>query len=436
MRILLATYSAACHGSYGIVTREIWKRLAKRNPTWEILQHGWFHHGNFEKVPWNIEPTARIKDEKGRTRPDPEDRYGQLTFGTVVQNFRPDVVWTLSDPYMCDYMGGFRAQHNFKLVKHCPVDGAPLPPTWKAGLGDCDLLVPITHYAARVFSGLLGHNAEQAAELDQNVIYHGVDLNRFPATETDRSKRVLGQDTFMLGYCGLSQFRKQTWVPFLVLRHLIDGAYWIGPDMQVVPDLYDETTRSFTRLERPKGFQRATPIKAGMWVHSRQDDGGAFYPINGLRQFYGVEEAVFKSMLPSALQGVPDDSMQDFYSGIDVLMMLSGAEGFGLPIIEAYASNVPVVYTKYGSLAEIGAYAGCPVDPMVVMPQPNTLTGRAIANIGQAITEILKIRKDGPRNTRTIAKEVFDIEKIVDQWEHLLKQKARPNKIATVGISI
>lgn len=441
MKILLATYSAACHGSYGIVTRELWRRLAKMNPSWTILQHGWFHHGNYEQVPWPIEPTARIKDEKGRTRPDPQDRFGALSFESVVKRFRPDIVWTLSDPYMCDYMGQYRLHYGFRLVKHCPADGMPQPPSWKAGLEDCDLLSPITHYAANAFAGLLGYNNEQVEDLHSNVVYHGVDLQRFPSAVPNRNKRTMGADTFMLGFCGIPQFRKQPWLTFLVLRHLLDGAYWVQKDGSldavVIPDIYHEETRTFSQHGQIPGFTRGTPMKVGLWAHCRQDEtSGTYYSISGLKTLYGVEDAVFKSSLPSANEGVPDEAMREFYNGIDTLMMLSGGEGFGLPVIEAFASDIPVVYTDYGSLAEIGAFGGLRTRPSIIMPQPGTLTGRALADIGHAIANVRHIYLNGFRKTRQIAADTFDLDKIANQWDALLKAKVPTKRLMTIGVTI
>jgi glycosyltransferase involved in cell wall biosynthesis len=51
--------------------------------------------------------------------------------------------------------------------------------------------------------------------------------------------------------------------------------------------------------------------------------------------------------------GLPDEHMRAVYSGLDVLLMPSMAEGFGLPAIEAQACGCPVIGTDFSSLTEL-----------------------------------------------------------------------------------
>jgi len=71
----------------------------------------------------------------------------------------------------------------------------------------------------------------------------------------------------------------------------------------------------------------------------------------------GVEEWVF-------LTGyVPDEELPAFYQGARVYAFPSWREGFGLPILEAFASDLPVVASSAGSLPEVVDDAGLIFDP-------------------------------------------------------------------------
>jgi len=60
---------------------------------------------------------------------------------------------------------------------------------------------------------------------------------------------------------------------------------------------------------------------------------------------------------------VSDAERQDLYARAHMLVLPSLDEGFGLPVLEAMASGVPVVVSSGGSLPEVAGDAASPVDP-------------------------------------------------------------------------
>lgn len=60
---------------------------------------------------------------------------------------------------------------------------------------------------------------------------------------------------------------------------------------------------------------------------------------------------------------VPDEDLPAIYKGADLFVYLSKCEGFGLPILEAMASGVPVVCSDRASLPGIVADAAVLVNP-------------------------------------------------------------------------
>ena len=48
-----------------------------------------------------------------------------------------------------------------------------------------------------------------------------------------------------------------------------------------------------------------------------------------------------------------DDDMKDFYDGIDIFMMPSRRESFGMAAVEASASGLPVIASRFGGIPEI-----------------------------------------------------------------------------------
>jgi len=60
---------------------------------------------------------------------------------------------------------------------------------------------------------------------------------------------------------------------------------------------------------------------------------------------------------------VSDRQLEDFFAAIDVMVVPSFYEGFGLPVIEAMARGVPVIAADASSLPEVGGDAALYFDP-------------------------------------------------------------------------
>jgi len=63
------------------------------------------------------------------------------------------------------------------------------------------------------------------------------------------------------------------------------------------------------------------------------------------------------------LNYIDNEDLAALYSGALGLAFPSLYEGFGLPILEAFACGCPVITSKYGAMAEVAGYAGLLVEP-------------------------------------------------------------------------
>lgn len=63
---------------------------------------------------------------------------------------------------------------------------------------------------------------------------------------------------------------------------------------------------------------------------------------------------------------VPQEDVPALYAGASIVAMVSLSEGFGLPVLEAMASGVPVVTSNVSSLPEVAGGAAQLVDPFSI----------------------------------------------------------------------
>ena len=438
MKVLICSYTAAAHSSYGSQTRELWTRLLATRK-YEIMQHGWFHRETIDGVrpPWNIYPTNTNFDDEGAPRATLMDRYGQQSFDRVCQQFKPDIVWGLADPFMLDYLAQYKDKFGFKLAIWTPIDGVPVPEGYRKIVQAADAPFGVTEWGADLM--------EFIAERPVGAIHHGVDVDVFYRDSDEnraamRAKAAAHTDcpehAYVLGFLGKNQFRKMPWIIYPVVYYLNSG-HWVrclGCDKISLGE-YDCGRR------RPLGLPstchhcgdeeemvKGKPIPTRMWVHMYEKEAGVNF--KWLEHVWNVPGYFSYSEGLSPTFGYGYDAMRTFYNVCDVYMSLSGGEGFCLPIIEAAACGVPTVYTDYSGQAEVGRICGgLPVKAAAMINEHHTEMhiNRAVPDLSDAIDKLYQLsvpllREDASRKAIQAVEKNFSWNLIVPQWHKALME--------------
>lgn len=180
-----------------------------------------------------------------------------------------------------------------------------------------------------------------------------------------------------------------------------------------------------------------------------EDAAQPIFQIKSLVQRYNLENRVFYTGM-KAHSGFPDNEMNNVYNLMDVFFLSTSGEGFGIPIIESMACEVPVVATNYTTTQElvvdnkagygIKLSGSKEVDMFAMSSQEydqsvmdGTLTGsweveRGVCSVSDASKKIKQIydnpeeAKQMGKNGRTAVLEKYDFDKVVaPMWEELLK---------------
>ena len=131
---------------------------------------------------------------------------------------------------------------------------------------------------------------------------------------------------------------------------------------------------------------------AVLWMHAyNQPNIG--WDFNLHRDMYNLGDKIIFTTKLTQDDGLKVAEMANLYNMFDVFTSLSGGEGFGIPLIEAQACGVPVVYTNYSGQAEICVEGGLPVD-YELYPEPISSIDRGMADINHAIEQFAKLYKD------------------------------------------
>ena len=193
----------------------------------------------------------------------------------------------------------------------------------------------MTKYAARCASRLIAVSKATKADLIRQfnvperkitVVYEGVDREKFLP-----SRQVAGEAT------KIKNVRK---------KYGIKGPYI----------LFVGTVQPRKNLRRLiEAFSRIADRTLELVIAGRP--GWMFDDIYSAPRDFGVADRVL------FLGHVPERDLPPLYGGAVCLCLPSLYEGFGLPILEAMASGVPVVTANVSSLPEVGGEAAVYVDP-------------------------------------------------------------------------
>lgn len=322
-KILVMSDSPNIQTGMGRVHKEIAGGLKKRGHDIESL--GWFSSmSSPNEMPWPVHATRN-------------QYYGSDVFDDIVRKVQPDIVLTIGDIWMIDYIADKSkcgTRKRFRWVGYCPIDGAAhgeiLPPTWIPTFRDMDVKVAYTEYGRRI---ILNSMPDLVDEI--KLIPHGVDTSVFhplPKEEIDALRRTVGMDTVkpngevVRRVCYLlvarNQFRKnipeiaKAWKKFSCNGERDDITFW--PHMM---------------FQDPMGWNL-----------------DEIFDIMGIRKTMVFFDKVAHAEANHKL--LPSEDLNRLYNVCDVFLLLSG-EGWGLPIVEAMACGKPVIALDHSASTEL-----------------------------------------------------------------------------------
>lgn len=201
------------------------------------------------------------------------------------------------------------------LIHNCPIDHDPAPPeVLKILKNHAGIVKPIA-------MSKFGHRKLKEAGIDSYYIPHGVNTHLFSPQEQwrkDIRKQHGWEDKFVIGTVGTNTVERKNWIASLkavkeFYSHHKDVVYYMHTDMH----------------------------------HSMGID------LDELRSTLGLTDITFYPKQEQMIVGVRAEALAHLYNAMDVFLLPSKGEGFGIPIIEAQACGVPVITTNCTAQPEL-----------------------------------------------------------------------------------
>ena len=345
-----------------------------------------------------------------------------------INELQPDFFCVLLDTFM---LYPWIMNYNFAPAKslfYFPSDGGGCLPQ------GCENV--IKHFNVPVAMARFGNRqVKEIHGIDTHYIPHAVDTDLFrPLSKMEKDK--IKSEMVVEGFNGVKMqgFLKDKFVVGTVARNQ-------GRKMM------DRTVKAFARFCKDKP-------DAVLYMHTDRQDAAAVFDLTNLISRLGIENRVCFSPI-KYFDNFEYKEMNKVYNAMDLFLLSTSGEGFGIPTLEAASAGIPSVVTDYTTTYELlveDGKCGIPV-PMVGMEKTmeemlqegmtfkqiddlytenSTITGSWAVERGLMDTkkaaEAMTILYNAPeiceqmgRIGREKAIKLYDWKIIIEQWRQLFR---------------
>ena len=209
----------------------------------------------------------------------------------------------------------------------------------------------------------------------------------------------------------ISETTKKQVLKFLKLR----------PEQMEV--IFDPVSPDYKKTERSFNIEKPVILQVG--TGNNKNLANLIPALNGINchlRLIGVVREDYRQLLEkynieySCVSKLIDREVVEEYQNCDIVNLISEHEGFGMPIIEAQASNKPVITSNIPPMIEIAGEGACVVNPYNQKEIHNAYK-KMITDRNYRET----VRKKGYENVKK-----FSVEKIAKQYIIVYQQILKP----------
>jgi glycosyltransferase involved in cell wall biosynthesis len=352
-KILFCNEASFLSTGYGTYGNEILKRLHKTGK-YELAEFASYGHPldpRARKNPWVYYGNGPDDDKAPDFNARPSNHFGEWRFNDVLLHFKPDIVVSIRDFWMDEFIlrSPFKSYFHFA---HMPtVDGFPQDEQWIDMYMNCDAIFSYTDWGLDVLK-------KQAGDKINTIASHppGADIDVYKpiVNKLQHKMNLISKDMFIVGTVMRNQKRK------------------------LYPDLF-EAFKGFLKHCRDNGND-ALANKSYLYVHTSYPDVG--WDIPRLLKEYGIGHKVLftylcracgtafpllwqdartvcpacrkpEAGLPNTQHGIPNTVLSNIVNLFDVYVQYAICEGFGMPMVEAAACGVPVMAVDYSAMSDV-----------------------------------------------------------------------------------
>jgi glycosyltransferase involved in cell wall biosynthesis len=353
-KVLLVGEASVTSTGYGVMAREINRRLHDSGQV-DVVELGtglpWDDPRQGD-IPWTYVNNSPRPGEEGFDA-DQLNSFGKWRFNQTAIDHQVDQVFDWRDPWHCEFQLTSPLRPRYHLAWMPTIDSHPQAEAWLDSYARVDTVFAYSEYGREVM----------AREGGGRIPFHGVtppgiDSKVFrPVADRAAHKASLGIDPswLVVGFVARNQVRKL----FPDLIQAFARFVNTGPESVrsrtylLLHTVYPDVGWDLARILREEGVGHRV-----LFSYSCRDCG-AIFPAH-FQNNRGTCKACgrYSAVMPHSGAGIPAEAMAALYNLMDFYVQFVTNEGFGIPVAEAAACEVPVSATDYSATSEIVREAG------------------------------------------------------------------------------
>ncbi len=302
--------------------------------------------------------------------------YGMDILAAHAMNFKSDIIVSLMDAWVFDQ----RATGGLPWIAYYPVDHEPIPEKVRTNIAQAEFRIAMSKF---------GVEETHKAGLDCYYLPHAVNTNLYkPIDKLEaREKLKLPKDAFIIGTVAMNKGlpARKNFAPMLEAfanfkRRHTDAIYYLHTEALGI----DNQSFNIPEYANQLGLQMGKDI---------------FLP-DQYQKFMGYD----------------NNWMALMYSSLDVHLLASMGEGFGIPTLEAQACGCPVIVGDWTASGEL-CFAGQKIDKKDALRNYTGLASYQYIPHTRQIEIALELERDKPskrERARRMAEE-YSIENVAEK---------------------
>lgn len=303
--------------------------------------------------------------------------YGMDILPAHAQNFKSDIVISLMDSWV--FQPGQTV--GIPWVSYYPVDHEPMPEKVRTN---------ISQAFARIAMSKFGVEQTHRAGLDCFYVPHAIDINHYKPMDKNeaREKLRLPKDAFIIGTVAMNK-----------------GL----PSRKNFPQLLEAFANFKKKHTDAIYYMHTEPLG----IDNQSFNIPEYCNLLGLQ----IGKDIFLPDQYLKFVGYDDDWMATMYSALDVHMLVSMGEGFGIPTLEAQACGCPVIVGDWTAMGEL-CFSGHKIDKKDAQKQYTGLASYQWVPNPSAIEHALfmEYKTPSPRDRAARLAQEYSIDNVNEKY--------------------
>lgn len=426
-RILVGGDTSTANSGFAVYKRNILSGLM--NAGFQVAEVG--NGGTIAdqaRVPWKYYPTGVAGDDPRikEYRSNPANEYGVWRWENIAIHYKMSHVLEIGDPWQFSHMLMSPLRPYYSIIAAPTVDSIPQRQDFLQMFSQIDHLYAYTDWAKNYLNE---HNLNCLGTFGMGIdpsIMKPLDKKEL------RRKYKVPENAIIFGFVARNQTRKR--FPELIKAFAL-YLKKAPPEIAARSYLYLHTSSPDAGWNLATHLLQDNVINKVLFTYMCRKTGEIFCTTYKDDRTFSPFSGDLTAFMPNVVYSPDEIKLNEVYNLFDYYVQCSNCEGFGSPVLEAAASNIPLIGMDYSATKELVEIFNGQTVPVILNFDNNVMANRACIDPEVWSNALLKYAVEKPVvNSRLKVLEKYTWSHIVDKIIAAIDQSDPPKEKWTASI--